>query len=258
MVGSIPKLPGKAWASVVFCTITVTLASAAVSVAAAITLMIVFIGEIDVFLTAIALILPLIVTPPIVLILTIRHQQLKLANDELRELAYKDSMLGCMNRRGFTAALDIALQYASPHRACALLIIDADNFKRVNDQFGHDQGDLALQVIADAIKSAIRASDILGRIGGEEFGAFLPGTDEESAREIAHRICMAVSTANFAPDGLQHALSVSVGGAIATEATQFATLYRAADQRLYAAKNSGRNRAHFSMANGKDCSGAAA
>lgn len=248
MVGFIPKLPSKAWANIMQWTVGTTLVTTFVSLIVACAIMWVFNGFVDIPGVLTALILPIVLTPGIVISLSVRHQKLALANATLHQLAYNDSMLDCMNRRGFTSTLDIGLQYASPHRPCALLIIDVDNFKQVNDRFGHDRGDQALQSIAKAIKSAIRTADVLGRIGGEEFGAFLPGTDEAHARIIAERICEAVAATRFAPDGHPHSLSVSVGGAIATEVTQFSTLYRAADQRLYAAKQGGRNRASFERA----------
>ena len=223
----------------------ITLVTVVVSLIIATSVMLHFNGHLDLVNLIMALILPLALAIPVAGIFMVRHYQMIEANNALRQLAYTDSMLNCMNRRGFTASLDIALQYASPHRPCALLVIDADNFKQVNDNFGHDQGDLALGIIAGAIQSAIRAGDILGRLGGEEFGAFLPSSDDAQARIIAERIRQAVAAANFAPGGEPYALSVSIGGTLATEPTEFVSLYRAADQRLYAAKQRGRNRTHL-------------
>ncbi len=245
MVGPIPKLPAIAWANVILWTLAITLGTLVISAFIATGIMLVFTGNLEITGILLALILPLLLAVPVAGFFMTRHFQMLEDNRVLQRLAYTDSLLDCMNRRGFTASVDIALQYATPHRPCALLIIDIDNFKRVNDRFGHDQGDIALGIVADAIQSAIRAGDMLGRIGGEEFGAFLPGGDDAQARQIAERIRQAVAAAHFAPDGARHDLSVSIGGIVATEPSAFAMLYRAADQRLYAAKQDGRNRARL-------------
>lgn len=247
MAGKLPRLSRKAWAYVVVWSSIITLCMVIVAAIAATASMLFVSGHIDPPLVATAIVLPAIIAPPFLVSLLAYQHRLRQSNAELQELAYRDAMLGCMNRRGFTASLDIALEYASPHRPCALLVIDADNFKQVNDRFGHDRGDSALQAIADAIKTAIRASDVLGRIGGEEFGVFLPGASETTAWALAERIRETVAATRFAPEGEAYQLSVSIGGAVATRPTPFSDLYRAADQRLYAAKQDGRNRSAFSQ-----------
>jgi diguanylate cyclase (GGDEF)-like protein len=130
----------------------------------------------------------------------------------------------------------------------ALLIIDADNFKTVNDRYGHDRGDEALVKIASTIKSTLRSPDIVGRLGGEEFGVFLPGVGPDQAKLVAERIRQSVSSADFAPSGKPHQLSVSVGGAVFDGQLPFAELFRLADQQLYVAKRDGRNRVSMSLA----------
>lgn len=174
-----------------------------------------------------------------------RQLQLERTNTKLRRLAYHDAMLGCMNRRGFTASVGHSLKSASLQHPCALLAIDADNFKRVNDSFGHLEGDTALCIIAEAIRSCVRSTDMFGRIGGEEFGVFLPGTDSERARTIAARIRETVAVIPYMPDGTAYQLSVSIGGAIADTPSSFADIFAAADKHLFAAKKLGRNRVAF-------------
>jgi len=88
----------------------------------------------------------------------------------------------------------------------------------------------------------LRAPDLVGRLGGEEFGVFLPGAGRDQAESVAERIRQTVNTASFAPAGSAHPLSVSVGGAVFDRALPFADLFRVADQQLYAAKQRGRNR----------------
>ena len=127
-------------------------------------------------------------------------------------------------------------------REGALLIIDVDHFKDVNDNFGHESGDEALKIIAQTIKGVVREIDLVGRIGGEEFSVFLPGTDANRTHVIAERIRAAISTVEFYPTGNRCDLSVSVGGATYDREATFSELFRRADLRLYAAKQNGRNR----------------
>ena len=121
-------------------------------------------------------------------------------------------------------------------------MIDADNFKAINDLFGHDAGDEALTIIARSIRAVLRAGDLVGRMGGEEFGVYLPGSDQRGTEIIAERIRRSVNLAVFAPDGRQRPLSVSIGGAVFEGPASFSDLFRIADQRLYGAKQTGRNR----------------
>lgn len=247
MVGFVPRLPRSAWKAILLWALGTALAITLISMSVAICVLLSVYGTVGAPEVLTAAALPMVLTPPVVGFFLSRHYQLKLANEKLQELAFKDSLVGCMNRRGFTSSVDIALQYATPHRPCALLIVDADNFKQVNDKYGHDQGDEALLLIAQAIKSAIRSADLLGRIGGEEFGIFLPGASHEQANVIAERVCDAVAAVPFAPAGQRHGLSVSIGGAIATEPTSFADIFKNADRRLYVAKRSGRAKAELTV-----------
>ena len=121
-------------------------------------------------------------------------------------------------------------------------MIDADNFKAINDVHGHIAGDEALTIIARSIRAVLRAGDLVGRMGGEEFAVFLPEVNQEQAEHIAERVRYSVNRASFTPDGIFCALSVSIGGAAFEQATHFSELFRIADQRLYGAKQSGRNR----------------
>jgi len=92
----------------------------------------------------------------------------------------------------------------------------------------------------------LRAEDVVGRVGGEEFGIFLPGLGPSQSATIAERVRLAVSNAEFAPQGTPHALSISVGGALFHQGLSFSDLFRVADQQLYAAKQNGRNRVSVS------------
>ncbi len=191
------------------------------------------------------LIIPLVLAPPIFGFLLSRQRALAIAHDQLMVVASTDGLTACLNRRAFTTLVDAYLDKIAAEesrREGALLVIDVDHFKVINDNFGHDLGDQALKVIAQTIKDAVREIDLVGRMGGEEFSVFLPGIDPERTAIVAERIRRAVSSAEFTPDGQKCALSISVGGATFERGASFAELYKFADQRLYAAKRNGRNR----------------
>lgn len=188
---------------------------------------------------------PIALAVPMLLFLTIKLRDLAVAHHELSVIASTDSLTGVLNRGAFTAVVDAhlaELRRTARQNDGALLVVDADNFKAINDSFGHDQGDEALRIIAAAIQSILRPTDIVGRIGGEEFGIFLPGSAPSLSAAIAERVRHTVATAEFRPRGEQQILSVSVGGAMFHHGLSFSELFRIADQQLYAAKQNGRNR----------------
>jgi diguanylate cyclase (GGDEF)-like protein len=171
------------------------------------------------------------------------HAQLAAAHRRLAEKASRDDMTGMLNRESFFAVLESSRRKADRG---ALLIIDADHFKKINDSFGHLTGDTALLEIAEAISRATRTSDILGRIGGEEFGAFLVGATDQEAAHVAERIRLEVELIRFRPvDERTVPLTVSIGGTTCAPDAGVSELMRAADKRLYEAKNRGRNLAVF-------------
>ncbi len=195
-------------------------------------------------------IIPMVLAPPFFLFLLHKMRQLAIAHAELMTVAATDSLTSLLNRRAFTELVDGYLkriEESEREASGALLVIDVDHFKAVNDRFGHVTGDEALVLIARTIRETVRGTDLVGRIGGEEFGVFLPGRAPDVASALAERIRMAVAEAEFVPDGSRHALSISVGGVAFARAFLFTDLYRTADERLYVAKNNGRNRVEFSQ-----------
>lgn len=171
------------------------------------------------------------------------HLQLAEAHARLSERARYDEMTGVLNRAAFLSALNNSRRRTDRGM---LLIIDADHFKHVNDNHGHQQGDAALQLIAGAVRKSVRASDIIGRIGGEEFSVFLAGADVEEGLVIAERIRLAVEELRFSPgDGKYLPLSVSIGAALFHRPLTWSQIMREADSRLYEAKRRGRNRVVF-------------
>lgn len=185
--------------------------------------------------------MPVLLGSPMVFYLCVKHEQLHNANERLAIIASTDWLTGCLNRFAFhsRAEADLDRPLLGPG---ALLIIDADGFKSVNDHHGHQAGDNALRQIAAAIRTNVATADLVGRLGGEEFGVFLSDASIEVADQVAERIRGAVAALRFLPDGVPCRLSVSIGGASFSRPAQFEDLYRLADQRLYDAKHDGRDR----------------
>lgn len=193
------------------------------------------------------LVIPLLLAPPFFYFLLSKLRELAIAHHELMVISTTDSLTNCFNRRAFTALVDRYLERVlkDPPAEGALLIIDVDHFKSVNDNFGHETGDRALKLIAETIQGAVRETDAVGRIGGEEFSVFLPGANYSQAENLAERIRDAVSKLHFTPTGEPHPLTISIGGATLDSVSSFSELYRRADSRLYDAKRNGRNRVEF-------------
>lgn len=187
--------------------------------------------------------IPTVLAVPAIFFLMSKLRELAIAHNRLAVYAATDSLTQVMNRAAFSTLVQAYLtEIREAQVSGALLIIDADNFKAVNDRYGHDRGDEALIAIAKAIKAILRAPDIVGRLGGEEFGVFLPGATSDQAEIVAERIRQSVSDAKFLPADAAHHLSVSVGGAIFERPLPFSELFRFADQQLYQAKRTGRDR----------------
>lgn len=239
------ELPATAWATIIRWTLFVTIGSVALSAAVTQIIMSTLSNGLSGAGLAAAVILPILLGTPVIFYHLLRLQQLRLANEKLQVLASTDWLTTCLNRRAFTHLVTDRLGETG---AGALLVIDADHFKVINDSHGHDRGDEALQLVADTIASNVREGDIVGRIGGEEFGVFLLDAGRETTRSVAERIRRAVAGASFAPDGVAHPLSVSVGATYFDSGITFTELFRIADQLLYGAKQKGRNRVEVAHA----------
>lgn len=166
-----------------------------------------------------------------------------------RELAAADGLTGAYNRRRFFELAEMEFQRASRSgRFPAIIVLDVDHFRRVNDTLGYAAGDDVLRVVAQRCRECIRAIDILGRWGGDEFALLLPETDVDSARQVAGRLRQAVSQASVSTHAGEVAITVSLGVAAAGEAaaTLAAALDRA-DSALYRARQEGRNRVEAAL-----------
>jgi diguanylate cyclase (GGDEF)-like protein len=172
--------------------------------------------------------------------------ELRAAHRELAALAATDPVTGLPNQRALTAALDAELaRRLRGRRPCALLFLDLDHFKRVNDTYSHRAGDAALREIGEVVAAELRAVDVFGRWGGEEFVALLPGIDAAEALLAAGRVRDAVAAHDFAATG-GAPLTVSIGVAASVEAGRDELLAQA-DAALYEAKRAGRDRVEVAL-----------
>ncbi|AUC96918.1 GGDEF domain-containing protein [Bradyrhizobium sp. SK17] len=163
---------------------------------------------------------------------------------QLEVLATTDPLTGLFNRRQFLTMTDAEWsRFQRYYRSLSVLMVDIDHFKSVNDRFGHAVGDEAIRAVADVCVRGKRKSDIVGRVGGEEFAVLLPETTLSRARTVAERIRKRVEGLTLTAEGRPVQLTVSVGVAEAiTSMPGVDALMKAADAALYQAKEGGRNR----------------
>lgn len=176
------------------------------------------------------------------------HEEARERHGELTLRAERDGLTGLLNRRTFVEQVELRLNFGVGDRLPVFIILDLDYFKQVNDTFGHEAGDKVLKQAAEILARTCRTGDIVGRLGGEEFGVVVAVREEKEALIAAERIRSAISTApiHTVVPGLTH-MSASIGVAVAGEKeTSWSDLYQRADQALYVAKAEGRNRVQVS------------
>lgn len=165
--------------------------------------------------------------------------------DELECLSRHDGLTGLYNRQTFVQLTGQELARARRQgTGTTLLVLDLDFFKRVNDSYGHPGGDAVLRHVAHLLSTTVRSTDLVGRLGGEEFMVLLPGTPQEAGRTLAEKLRMNIEENPLAWQGSTIPVTVSIGLASSTaeQALDFERLYRGADTALYQAKDRGRNR----------------
>ena len=202
----------------------------------------------------ISTIVPIMVTFPITIFVQRERCKLAIALNDLEEVhaelerrARLDPLTGMLNREAFLE--DIEARRAAGGANGAMLMIDVDHFKSINDTFGHHAGDEALRLIATTIRSNTRRIDVSGRLGGEEFGVYLHNDSEVCHEDVAERIRKAIGAIEFTPKpGTVRIITVSVGLARARPYEQGYELLRRADQSMYEAKNAGRDQVMISTA----------
>ena len=171
------------------------------------------------------------------------------SENALRLTAETDALTGILNRRAMIARAERAVLRARvAQQPVSLLVFDLDHFKSINDRFGHSVGDKALRTFADIAGRAVRATDLFGRIGGEEFAALLVGASASTGQQIAERIRLDFGMATI--DGAKLPTTVSIGIAVASpaETISIEVLLTRADEALYRAKRAGRDRVVSALA----------
>lgn len=169
-------------------------------------------------------------------------------HESLEKMVSIDSLTRVHNRNSYESQVRLEIERAQrDKKELAFLMIDIDDFKKVNDVYGHDAGDSVLRLVAQAMKRHLRKIDLLFRYGGEEFIALLPGAGREPAMRTAERVREVVSELGVElDDGERIGVTISVGGCIyPTDAQEEAELFRKADKAMYLSKSGGKNRVTF-------------
>lgn len=167
---------------------------------------------------------------------------------KLAELATVDSLTGILNRRAFFEQTERARMVTLRQKqSVAMMMLDIDYFKRLNDRYGHAAGDQALCAFAHTAQSTLREQDILGRLGGEEFALLLPATDVMGAMQAAERLRAAVESAPILMEGQHLVLTVSIGVVMVDADEHINQALARADHALYRAKSGGRNRVEVEL-----------
>lgn len=177
------------------------------------------------------------------------EKSLRQAHEAALKASQTDLLTGLPNRRHILELLDGALaEHDATGSSLCIAVIDIDRFKAINDRHGHDAGDTVLRHFADTCRQRVRAQDVLGRMGGEEFLLLLPGVGADAASRILARIRDGFPPARLVEDGIELAYTFSAGIAVALEGDDRSSLLRRADRALYAAKGEGRNCTRVSFA----------
>lgn len=161
--------------------------------------------------------------------------------------ALQDALTGCGNRRFIEMHLQSILDNVKLYRTtCGVIFLDVDNFKDINDGLGHAAGDRALCMLAETLRANLRATDLIGRWGGDEFVVILPDSSLENLVGVAHKLRSLVERSQFTwsdAAGKEHLVqaTISVGATLATEEDSMETLVQRADQLMYQSKGMGRN-----------------
>lgn len=175
------------------------------------------------------------------------YQRMLDYNEQLKYLAHHDPLTGVMNARAYYECCNKLIEIANrEHTSFAVLFVDLDHFKKINDQHGHDAGDRVLKAVSACLKSQARNSDLIGRVGGEEFSIFLPNTELSGAHHVAEKLRTEIEILMPQIESGPIRTTASIGVAInRTQQITIASIQRQADQAMYHAKQQGRNRVSY-------------
>jgi diguanylate cyclase (GGDEF)-like protein len=165
-------------------------------------------------------------------------------NNQLQDMASHDPLTRVLNAGAYYRACDQQIHASQrANQPFAVLFIDLDHFKSINDTYGHAVGDDVLRAVAQTLQSSVRRSDVVGRIGGEEFSVFLPNTQLLGAQQLAETLRVAVELIHIEVDGVRLKITASIGVAVKRfEQETMQVIQQHADQAMYEAKRGGRNR----------------
>jgi diguanylate cyclase (GGDEF)-like protein len=165
-------------------------------------------------------------------------------NMRLQDLASHDPLTRVFNAGAYYRACDQQIHASQRvNQSFAVLFIDLDHFKSINDTYGHAVGDDVLRAVAQTLQTAVRRSDIVGRIGGEEFSVFLPNTQVQGAQQLAETLRLAIESIHIEVDGVRLKITASIGVAVKRfDQETMQAIQQHADQAMYEAKRGGRNR----------------
>ncbi len=172
------------------------------------------------------------------------HIELKKTKEKLIKMAITDELTGLVNRRYFMGRLLHEYERIKRYETVfTVLMIDLDNFKKINDTYGHQAGDVVLRTVSDTMRLSLRLSDIIGRIGGEEFAVILPETDISPGLVIGERLRKRVETLEMPYRDIKIRITISIGASpSSTDDLSIDDVFQRSDSALYRAKESGRNR----------------
>ncbi len=188
---------------------------------------------------AICAAIPLLIAPPISFFALSVLRLLTVTIDRVDAYVRFDTLTGVLTRAYLLGQMRDQLASAG---GGAFLMIDADHFKKINDTYGHDVGDEALKRLAEVLRTTLTVDALVGRLGGEEFGVFLPGAGDAEAAAAAMSLCEAMRTRGKIIAGQEIAMTISVGGASHRSENSLEATMKLADAALYHAKRSGRDR----------------
>ena len=164
-------------------------------------------------------------------------EQLESRCNELDHYAHRDALAPVSNRRGLVRQLDMLIaRCARHHTPASLLFVDVDGLKVLNDSFGHAAGDAALVHLAEMMAASVRQTDMVARIGGDEFAILLDHADDHAAMETARRLANAVAGSDFIHQGRPLPLSVAIGFTVIREGDTAEAVLDRADQEMYREK----------------------